>query len=204
MSDTLIEQLLHKSTVKRRSAAKKLRKQKTNNGGYYLLKALEKEILIKKTWETKYHIIMALGYHKYLKALPFLKKIINIDIEPMVKIGLGDTITKLELYNKEHLTTLFRAIENQNLFLCEGCIRALAIIRPKCISMEIIYKIINFSSLKNNPSLYWTCALVSDYRDDGIVNDFLLKISKKKSTSEEIKKVVSASLEGKHLKWNIL
>ena len=69
---TLIEQLQHKSSAKRRAAAKKLRKLKAKEAGPALLAALKNELKDKRTWETQYQMIMALGESGYTESLEFL------------------------------------------------------------------------------------------------------------------------------------
>ncbi|WP_305815346.1 HEAT repeat domain-containing protein [Photobacterium leiognathi] len=67
----LIEQLNNKASAKRRSAAKKLRKLKNKDAGPALLEALKNELKDKRTWETQYQMIMALGESGHTDGLDF-------------------------------------------------------------------------------------------------------------------------------------
>ena len=89
----------------------------------------------KKHLETQYQMIMAISHNKYTKALPFLYGLCKKKIEPMICIGLGDSITRLELINSNSPITLKNMVKSiitiNNRFIIEGCLRALSLFREK-------------------------------------------------------------------------
>lgn len=64
--------LLRGNSQQRRKAAKWVRTHKAQEFGDVLLSALQKEAQSPKTWETQYHMIMALGAIRSNNALDFL------------------------------------------------------------------------------------------------------------------------------------
>ncbi|MEO0037477.1 MAG: hypothetical protein RIQ59_688 [Bacteroidota bacterium] len=200
----LLNQLTEKSAAKRKIAAKNLRKQIVKNAGVFLLEALKKEVLDKRNWEVQYQLIMAIAQNNYYHALPFLKTLINADIETMTKIGLGDAISRLEYQYEDVLTTLPWAIENKESSIVQGGIRSLALMHSITISENLILKIIDFANKPENTDLiFWTCAASAGWRNEKAY-DFLEKCLKDNSSPDETKKAASAALKGKFLKWNIL
>jgi|SRR5690606_16521420 len=201
-----LEQLKNKLSSKRRSAAKLLRKELIDNAGKHLLEALEKEVLDKRTWETQYHMIMALGYQNYIEALTFLKSITQSNLEPMVKVALGDTITRFEISHTQNSNppTINFAIDNNILPLCEGGIRAIAMMDDIKISNDLIDKIIYYSSIPENKSIiFWTCVACAKWKNNN-AKDFLIKILSNNAVEKYTKEAAEAALQNKRLKWSIL
>lgn len=198
----LIEQLNHKSSPKRRAAAKKLRKLKTKGVGSVLLAILKKELKDKRTWETQYQMIMALGESEYTESLDFLVQLAKQKFEATILyIAIGDTVTTLELINNPSPASLTKWIENDKKELVDGCLRSLAMhhIVP---SDDCIQKIIAYVSLQKNQDLnFWTIAATPGW-PRSLTKDFLEQAMT--GDSEDTKKAATAALNGKYLKWNPL
>ena len=117
---TLIEQLQHKSSAKRRAAAKKLRKLKAKEAGPALLAALKNELKDKRTWETQYQMIMALGESGYTESLEFLIQLAGQEFEAtMVYVAIGDSIIRLQntFSSSQDFTTLTIWIDKEKIKL---------------------------------------------------------------------------------------
>ncbi|MEV6973227.1 hypothetical protein [Kitasatospora sp. NPDC093806] len=67
--DKAVEQLGHRLSPKRRSAATRLRRLADPAAGPPLLEALEREVRDSRTWETQYQMVMALGMCGHRPAL---------------------------------------------------------------------------------------------------------------------------------------
>ncbi|MBK9563900.1 MAG: hypothetical protein IPO37_01450 [Saprospiraceae bacterium] len=118
-----------------------------------LLDALSTEIH-KNTWETQYQIIMAIGETKCHNALEFLYSILNIKLEPMVRLALSDAITRIE----QDDSFLINAIELKDKELVEGAIRAIALEHKKLSNSKIL-KLLNFlESINDTETVFWLAA----------------------------------------------
>lgn len=126
---SLIEQLKHKSSAKRRSAAKKLRKLKAKEAGPAVLEALKKELQDKRTWETQYQMIMALGESGNTDSLDFLQPLAKQEFEAtMLYVAIGDAITRLIylMENSSHKAIAQMLSNTENPLLSDGILRAIA------------------------------------------------------------------------------
>ena len=95
---SLVGQLRHRSSGKRRAAAKNIRKLAAIEAGPALLGALKNETNDSCTWETQYQMIMALGEAKHTESLDFLIQLANHNFDAtMVYVSIGDAITRLDL-----------------------------------------------------------------------------------------------------------
>jgi hypothetical protein len=200
---SLIEQLSNKSSSKRRSAAKKLRKLNAIEAGFVLLEALKNELKDKRTWETQYQMIMALGESGYIQCLDFLTDLTKQPFEAtMVHTAIGDAITTLEHRRDRQLKSLPDWIEDNKKPLVEGGIRSLAM--NKIIPSDtLINKIIKYVQKPENSHIdFWTAAASPGWPPNAtnkFLEDCLLH-----SKSEETKKAAKAALNGKYMKWNPL
>jgi HEAT repeat protein len=75
-----IEQLGDNRSARRRSAARRLGKIGDPAAGPALLAALEEETGDRRTWETQYEMIVALGRCRYAPAVPFLKSLADSEV----------------------------------------------------------------------------------------------------------------------------
>ncbi|MEM9420608.1 MAG: hypothetical protein AAGA25_16395 [Planctomycetota bacterium] len=125
----LIDQLSHPKSPKRRSAAKRLRKLGDRAAGPFLLEALKKELKDKRTWETQYQLIMAVGHCDYRPALKYILSLADESFVGMVHIAIGDTLLRLSRQNERDVQICFDLIENGNRELVSGAIQAIAMLR---------------------------------------------------------------------------
>ena len=143
----LVEQLKHKQSAKRRSAAKRLRKLGDPQIGPQLLTALEQEVQDSRTWETQYQMIAALGEIGSKPALPFIQSLINKELKPTTQIAIGDAITRLSKTSDNDVQAALDLIRLHNNAITQGSLQAIAIMRvvPDEVS---ITKLIDFGLSK--------------------------------------------------------
>lgn len=199
----LIEQLEHSSSAKRRSAAKALRKAKLAEAGKPLLEALIKEVDTPKTWETQYHIIMALAECNYEESLPMIREItFDNNLEPMVYIALGDAMIRLTTDGESRRVAILNLLKTKNLWLLEGGLRATAMLRlyfDEYTTKEIISYISTFPV--DHHLRFWTAAACAGWNQE-ITAPFLNECLS--SANREIQKASAASLKREYLKWSPL
>lgn len=201
----LIEQLSHKSSPKRRAAAKKLRKLKAKEAGSALLAALQIELKDKRTWETQYQMIMALGELGYIESLDFLTQLAEQEFEAtMVYVAIGDTIARL-IYQKEgninFVIDLLNSKPEQPLFI-DGLIRAIAI--AKLVpSLDDIDKLILYANQTDTNSNHkaWIATAAAGWSGDKVTN-FLNNCLDSKN--EQLIKAAQAAIAKKYINWSIL
>jgi len=201
----LIGQLSNKASAKRRSAAKKLRKLKVKEAGPALLAALKNELKDKRTWETQYQMIMALGEAGYTDSLDFLIQLADQEFEATtIYIAIGDAIAKLTYLKNSNIKDIIRFLDCKNnipLFI-DGLIRAVAILKL-VPSPEEIEKIITYGNrtTTNDNNRTWIASAAAGWTG-GNVETFLNKCSE--SENQQTKKAAEAALRKRYLKWDIL
>ncbi len=201
----LIEQLSHKSSPKRRAAAKKLRKLKAKDAGSALLAALQNELKDKRTWETQYQMIMALGESGHIESLDFLLQLANQNFEAtMVYMALGDAITRL-IYQKEgninFVIVLLNSKPEQPLFI-DGLIRATAIAKltPPQDDIDKLILYANQPDTNGNHKA-WIATAAAGWSGDKVTN-FLNNCLDSKN--EQLVNAAQAALTKKYVNWSIL
>ncbi|PAU75818.1 hypothetical protein CK501_16510 [Halovibrio salipaludis] len=201
----LIEQLSNKASAKRRSAAKKLRKLKVKEAGPALLAALKNELKDKRTWETQYQMIMALGESGYTESLDFLLQLAEQEFEAtMVYVAIGDAIARLTYFKDGSISNILDFLDSKNgtaLFI-DGLIRAIAILKL-IPSDEDIERIINYG---NNPEVNdnnrtWIASASAGWSGSN-VEHFLNRCAV--SDNPQTKRAAEAALNKKYPKWDIL
>jgi hypothetical protein len=225
--ETILQQLQAPQSPKRRSAAKKLRTLKLPAAGPALLDALKKEVQDPRTWETQYHMIMALAECGHSPALPFIQELSKAPREAtLVCTALGDAIVRLGRSHEQDATPLLECIRpDQEAFvrfaqehekdanpwnafkpeqesLMDGAFRAMAMLRlkPDAAAVEEILGFV--SRLPVNHRLrFWVSAAAAGWEGES-VRTFLKDCVR--SPREESRKAAEASLEGKYLEWNPL
>lgn len=109
---SLIKQLHHKSSPKRRAAAKKIRKLTANDAGPALQAALENELKDVRTWETQYQMIMALGEAKHTESLNFLLQLANHHFDAtMIYVAIGDAVTRLDWAQHNNIDSRYKYLK---------------------------------------------------------------------------------------------
>lgn len=200
----LIEQLNDKASAKRRSAAKKLRKLKAKEAGPALLTALKNELKDKRTWETQYQMIMALGESGYTESLNYLIQLAEEEFEAtMIYVAIGDAITRLDLTqhgNIDYSIKIFN--KTNNAMLIDGILRAIAMLRL-IPGENTIGKMISYGlnlNLEDN-SRAWIAAAAPGWPTE-ITRIFLNECMA--SDNQQIKRAAEAALKNKYLKWSPL
>jgi len=199
----LIEQLQHKSSPKRRAAAKKIREIAANEAGPALLAALKRELNDRRTWETQYQMIMALGESGYSESLDYLLQLAEQEFEATtVYVALGDAITILEQLKNHSFDSLSIWIDDDRKYLAEGGIRSLAS-NQLTPDNTLISKIIEYANKPDNENMDFWVAAASPNWPASLTKDFLNHCLEK-SALDETKKAAKAALNGKYLNWNPL
>lgn len=202
----LIEQLNDKISAKRRSAAKKLRKLKNKDAGPALLEALKNELKDKRTWETQYQMIMALGESGHTDGLDFLQQLAKQDFEAtMLYVAIGDSITRL-IYlteNSVHKAIIQMLSNTENPLFSDGILRAIAMqkIVPE---EEDINKLLKFADSNGTPdnNITWIASASAGWHKNENTISFLKKHAD--SENKQTKKAAEAALKKKYIKWSVL
>jgi len=195
--DAVAHQLQDKRSSKRRSAAKKLRKARLITAVPALIDALKFEVTDKRTWETQYQMVMALAETGSTDALPLLRNLSSMDLEPMVLLAVGDALVRLAT-NIDH--ALNEALASKRP-LTEGAIRAIAMLRA-IPSPSTIQAILDYSSTQKHPEVrFWVAAAAPGWEARGL-KDFLSACLK--DPLEDTRRAAAAALEKRYLKWSPL
>jgi HEAT repeat protein len=130
----LIEQLRSRHSPKRRSAALKLRKLGNPAAGPALLDALANEWNDRRTWETQYQMVMALGHSGTTEAIPLLEILAHEKFpgRTMVLVAIGDALVRLSRSSDADAGPVLKvlSIANDGL-LHDGALRAVAMLRMR-------------------------------------------------------------------------
>lgn len=200
----LIGQLQHKSSSKRRAAAKKLRKLKARDTGSALLDALKNELKDKRTWETQYQMIMALGEAGYTDSLDFLIQLSTQEFEAtMVYVAIGDAITRLDISQNGNINYSMKIFSStSNSMLADGILRAIAMLQliPENTHINKIIKYGLNLEIEDN-SRVWIAAASPNWPKDA-TKIFLNEC--KTSENQQTKRAAEAALNNKYLKWSPL
>ena len=128
-TEALVAQLGDPKSAKRRSAAKKLRKLGDPGAGPALLEALEKELRDRRTWETQYQMVMALGYCLYQGASDFLESLSHDDQNEVVRTAIGDALFRLSGGAGGDLSRAVSFVDRGDPELIHGAFQAMAMER---------------------------------------------------------------------------
>ncbi|WP_406097554.1 HEAT repeat domain-containing protein [Kitasatospora purpeofusca] len=141
--DEAVEQLGHRLSPKRRSAATQLRRLADPAAGPPLLKALEREVRDSRTWETQYQMVMALGMCGHRPALGLLRDLARRPFEAtMVYTALGDAIVRLSA-PETTADSLRWCLDSGTPMLADGALRAVAMQRL-CLDTATIDHVLDF------------------------------------------------------------
>ncbi|MFI9304752.1 HEAT repeat domain-containing protein [Kitasatospora aureofaciens] len=136
--DEAVEQLGHRLSPKRRSAATRLRRLADPVAGPPLLDALEREVRDPRTWETQYQMVMALGMCGHRPALGLLRDLAQRPFEAtMVYTALGDAIMRLSA-PEATADSLRWCLDSGTPMLADGALRAVAMqrLRPDTTTID--------------------------------------------------------------------
>jgi hypothetical protein len=122
--------LANSQSGKRTSGAKRLRKLGDPSAGPALLAALRKEMHDPRTWEPKYHMILALAFVGHSGAIPYLWELTAIPTpHTTIYSGLGDAIVRLHHRSTSDLSAVLEIMQTRNFPLINGAFRAMAMLR---------------------------------------------------------------------------
>ncbi len=195
--------LREKSSTKRRQAAKALRKHPDPKMVGELIDALEREIRDLRTWETQYHMIMALAACDGLAGRALLGSIAAMTLEhSMVLVAVGDAITTLQQKaGADPVEPLLQWMQHDNQALVEGGLRAIAQLQlvPE---HTVIEHIIEYVSRPDHATLtFWVAAACAGWHGPA-VSDFLSRCES--DPLEDTRTAAQASRAGKYRRWSIL
>ena len=193
-----IDELSHNRSTKRRSAAKRLRKAAAPKAIKPLLLALERETRDRRTWETQYQMLMALGACKAATAIPLLKKVLDLPLEPMVHLAARDALVRC---SDNTDASVLDALQSGSLPWAEGAIRALAMTRD-VPSPNTVATILEFvSEAAHQQVRFWVAAAAPGWPGD-TMRHFLDECVR--DGDAETQRAAKAAIEGRYLKWSPL
>ena len=182
--------LLKGNSQQRRKAAKWIRIHKNTEYNNSLLKALQKETQSPKTWETQYHMIMALGAVRSKNSLELLWSLPQKRLDYMPLVAAGDAVMSIEA----SADVLEAARKLSSLPFLVGVIRAVA--QPEC-DPSLAPEAVQIASKSGEADLiYW--GLAAAQKDRGIDASPLIE-SAKKSKEKYLAHAADKVLSGVHL-----
>lgn len=195
----LIEMLRDPRTARRRRAAKKLRTAGQPSAARALSEALREEVKDRRTWETQYQMLMALGACGTSDdELCVVESLFAMDLEPMVHLAAGDAAVRL---HADVDAAVLVAINSESLARAEGAIRALAMTRA-VPSYAVVRSVIAYATAPNHHQVrFWVAAAAAGWPAE-LVKAFL--DSCLADVSSDTKRAAEASLGGRYLRWNPL
>ena len=129
--ENAITQLTDRASAKRRSAARRLGKLADEKAGPALLHALQRETRNRRTWETQYEMITALGACSYWPAIGFLAELAQQPTDATaLHLALGDSIVRLRSPREGFAAPLEWCLHRGDPSLVDGALRAVAALRP--------------------------------------------------------------------------
>jgi len=162
------------NSQQRRKAAKWIRTHKEQEFDAALLSALQKEAQSPKTWETQYHMIMALGAIRSKNSLELLWSLPQKRLEYMPLVAAGDAVMSIEANAR-----VFEAARKLNsLPFIVGVIRAVA--QPE-LGASLAPEAVQIASRSREADLvYW--GLAASQKDKKVDASLLIESAK---TSKE-------------------
>lgn len=143
-AEKAIIQLRDSASAKRRSAAKRLQKLADETAGPELLHALQREVGDRRTWETQYEMIMALGACGYRPAVGFLEHLAQQPMEDTAQhFALGDSIMRLRSPQEGSTAPLQWCLDRGNPSLLDGALHAVAELHEP-LGPETIDRVLDF------------------------------------------------------------
>ncbi|MGW0359341.1 hypothetical protein ACWDXV_34560 [Nocardia nova] len=147
-------------STRRRRGAKRLRALADPTAAARIRTALEHEVLDKRTWETQYQLIMALGTTGGGADVELLKK---LALQPRsattVNAALGDAIVRLGRDADNDPAPALWCLQQDVELLADGALRAVAMLRLKfpdsAVDAVLDYAEANFHDLNHKFLAYW-------------------------------------------------
>jgi len=206
--EEFIAKLTDPKSAKRRSAAKRLRKLKDPDAGPALRLVLEHEVRDRRTWETQYQMIMALAECGDREALPLLWSLLERPLEPMVFTAIGDALVRLGHEGADDRTVVTKLLSTHSASmaetarsLCNGVLRAVAMLRLQLDDLTIAAILRYGASAEGQNSRFWIAAAAPGW-DGAAVTAFLQSCAGDRL--EDTRKAAEAALRKQYLKWDPL
>ncbi|MGT2532731.1 HEAT repeat domain-containing protein [Streptomyces nojiriensis] len=195
--DEAVVQLDDRSSAKRRAAAKRLRKLAVAAAGPPLLRALQREVLDLRTWETQYQMVMALGACDHRPAVQFLNELAQRPLEATsVYVALGDSIVRLRGADEGVSTPLRWCLDSGTPTLADGALCAVAMLRAVPDPETVDYVLDFLAPLHSHDGLrFWAAAAAAGWPGER-VRAFLEECVAGPRT--DVADAAATSLEGKY------
>ncbi|MFB6616916.1 HEAT repeat domain-containing protein [Streptomyces sp. NPDC056367] len=163
--DEAVVQLDDRSSAKRRAAAKRLRKLAVAATGPSLLRALQREVLDLRTWETQYQMVMALGACDHRPAVPFLSELARRPLEATsVYAALGDSIVRLRGADEGVSAPVRWCLDSGTPMLADGALCAVAMLRAVPDPETVDYVLDFLAPLHSHDGLrFWAAAAAAGW-----------------------------------------
>ncbi|NRQ33713.1 HEAT repeat domain-containing protein [Nonomuraea sp. NN258] len=199
-----VDQLADASSPRRRAAAKRLRKLQDPAAVPALLAALRREVEKRRTWETQYQMIMALGMCGDDRALPFLKDL-AVSRKPAYAAtyaALGNAIVRLGRSSDRDTSPIFWCLELDDDHLTDGAFRAMAMLRM-VPDDDDISRILRFVEQRDPIDMLrvWPAAAAAGWPRE-IVHDFLLRCAE--SGRRDLEEVAKLSISREYRDYQTL
>ncbi|MFJ9448259.1 HEAT repeat domain-containing protein [Kitasatospora sp. NPDC101235] len=194
--DEAVEQLGHRLSPKRRSAATRLRRLADPAAGPPLLEALEREVRDPRTWETQYQMVMALGMCGHRPALGLLRDLSQRPFEAtMVYTALGDAIVRLSA--PETTTDSLRwCLGSGTPMLADGALRAVAMQRLGLDTATIDHVLDFLEPLDPHDGLrFWAAAAAAGWQGSRVTRFLHQGAAGPRS---DVASAAASSLQGKY------
>lgn len=195
-----IDLLSHAHSAKRRAAAKVLRRFRTVAACPALRLALEAELATPRTWETQYHLVMALGESGCQNAIPLLQSIAGRQVEHMVLLAAGDAIVRLTPESGRS-DAILGLMESSTPGLAEGGLRAVAMLRWTPPESTLRAVLAYASKPGNGGPRFWVAAAAPGW-DGPEVRAFLTACLA--NSSADTRRAATHALERAYVKWRPL
>jgi hypothetical protein len=200
--DEAVEQLGHRLSPKRRSAATRLRRLADPTAGPSLLVALQREVRDTRTWETQYQIVMALGMCGHRPALGLIRELAQRPFKAtMVYVALGDTIIRLSA-PEDTAHSLRWCLDSGTPLLADGALRAVAMQRLTLDTATINYALDFLGPLDPHDGLrFWAAAAAAGWTGPR-VKEFLQGCAA--GPRADVANAATSSLQGKYQTYSPL
>ncbi|MFF2148791.1 HEAT repeat domain-containing protein [Kitasatospora sp. NPDC058190] len=194
--DEAVEQLGHRLSPKRRSAATRLRRLADPVAGPPLLEALEREVHDSRTWETQYQMVMALGMCGHRPALGLLRDLARRPFEAtMVYTALGDAIVRLSAPAATG-DSLRWCVDSGTPMLADGALRAVAMQRLRLDTVTIDHVLDLLEPLDPHDGLrFWAAAAAAGWPGSRVTR-FLYECAA--GPRSDVASAAASSLQGKY------
>lgn len=179
----------------RRKAAKAIRRDRAYEFPDTLLDALRDEIKTPKTWETQYHLIMALAAVNHTAAIDLLRDIPSMGLEYMPTLAAGDASITIRPAHSTILDAERAACAAFSVGVIRGIARLQNVSELNLEAIELAQKI------RTADALYWGLVLIQS--NEVPTPECLIRLARQ-SHEKYLRDAVAAFERGEKLASNIL